>query len=271
MEARLIIDAPAAGAWNMAVDEALLESAASGGRACLRFYQWSEPTLTLGYFQSHADRQSHPPSAACPCVRRATGGGAIVHDRELTYSFTLPVSGRGIGELKPLYEMFHQTLIEELAAWGAVATLCNGNRSAHLVGSDEYVGSVGSVETATRGEPAGWNSPEPFLCFQRRCVGDVLLDDVKVCGSAQRRHRGALLQHGSVLLRRSRAAPELPGIEDQTGRTIVIAELLRGWQRRLADRLGLRWVASAVEDAEARRGEELRIGKFECPAWNCRR
>src|SRR5882724_9809402 len=87
---RLIIDPPAHGAWNMAVDEALLESAAVDGIATLRLYQWSEPTLSLGYFQPAADRQTHPASRECPLVRRASGGGAILHDRELTYSLAIP-------------------------------------------------------------------------------------------------------------------------------------------------------------------------------------
>ncbi len=64
---------------------------------------------------------------------------------------------------------------------------------------------------------------EPFLCFQRRAVGDVVLadpaagTDVKVAGSAQRKHRGAILQHGSLLIARSAAAPELPGLSDLCG------------------------------------------------------
>lgn len=68
---RLLRHAPAPGAWNMAVDEVLLERAV----ACLRFYRWSEPTLSLGYFQAYADRREHPPSLPCAAVRRLTGGG----------------------------------------------------------------------------------------------------------------------------------------------------------------------------------------------------
>jgi len=86
---RLIVDRPAPGAWNMAVDEALLDAAVEQGVAALRFYQWSEPTLSLGYFQRHADRDSHAASHDCTLVRRQSGGGAILHDRELTYSLTL--------------------------------------------------------------------------------------------------------------------------------------------------------------------------------------
>ncbi len=81
--ARLIIDPPAAGRWNMAVDEALLLSAASRRTVTLRVYQWEVPTLSLGYFQPHAQREQHASSRHCPLVRRATGGGAIVHDRRI--------------------------------------------------------------------------------------------------------------------------------------------------------------------------------------------
>jgi lipoate-protein ligase A len=102
--ARLIIDPPASGAWNMAVDEALLRSAAQRGTATLRFYQWSEPTLSLGYFQAADDRQQHFASLACPLVRRASGGGAIVHDRELTYSLAMPLSNTRTAQATRLYE-----------------------------------------------------------------------------------------------------------------------------------------------------------------------
>src|SRR3954464_5256758 len=88
----LIIAAPPDGAWNMALDEALLHRAETDGMATLRFYGWREPTLSLGYFQQHADRALHPASENCTLIRRASGGGAILHDRELTYSIALPKS-----------------------------------------------------------------------------------------------------------------------------------------------------------------------------------
>src|SRR5688500_20216584 len=90
MTSRLLLDVPAPGAWNMAVDEALLESAALENRCTLRFYRWSEPTLSLGYFQRYEDRRQHAASLSCACVRRASGGGAILHDHELTYSLAVP-------------------------------------------------------------------------------------------------------------------------------------------------------------------------------------
>src|SRR5438874_5319096 len=146
--ARLIIDLPAEGQWNMAVDEALLESAAAG-LPTLRFYPWQVPTLSLGYFQNAADRAQHAASLACPLVRRTTGGGAIVHDRELTYSFAAPQTDRRDARAAALYNAFHETLADVLASLDV---------QAHLYRSQPLV-EIGQ--------------DEPFLCFQRRAEGDV--------------------------------------------------------------------------------------------------
>ena len=74
----------------MAVDEALVDDAAARGTCWLRFYGWAEPTLSLGYFQGHEERLAHRPSRQCPVVRRMSGGGAILHDAEITYSLAIP-------------------------------------------------------------------------------------------------------------------------------------------------------------------------------------
>src|SRR5712691_9259535 len=86
---RLLPFTTAAGPWHMAADEVLLETAAAGV-ASLRFYTWSPPTLSLGYFQPAASRLADPLLADLPWVRRASGGEALVHDRELTYALALP-------------------------------------------------------------------------------------------------------------------------------------------------------------------------------------
>jgi lipoate-protein ligase A len=183
---RIIHDPPASGTWNMAIDEMMLETVAASGQPLLRFYEWSEPTLSLGYFQAIADRHQHAASLSCAAVRRSTGGGAILHDRELTYSIALPLADRWSQAATKMYDLFHGSLINTLAHFGFAATLCE----------------------ATLHRLTG----EPFLCFQRRAKGDVLLGSHKIAGSAQRRKFGALLQHGSVLFERSRFAPELFGI-----------------------------------------------------------
>jgi lipoate-protein ligase A len=187
MNLRLIHDPPASGVWNMAVDEMMLDTVAATGQPILRFYAWDEPTLSLGYFQALEDRLAHTASLQSPVVRRSTGGGAIVHDREITYSIALPLADRWSAQATELYASFHDSLIVVLAQLGLAATLC--------------------PETLVSLQPE-------FLCFQRRAKGDVLVGPHKVAGSAQRRRHKALLQHGSVILARSQAAPEIAGLGD---------------------------------------------------------
>ena len=192
----------------MAVDEALLEAAAEG-QGTLRFYRWSEPTLSLGYFQQYPDRWQHEPSRQCAVVRRASGGGAILHDIELTYSLAVPAAHPLAADRLGCYRAMHAALVEALADWGVQAVvLQQADKESH--------------------------HRQPFLCFQRRAPGDVLVDGVKIAGSAQRRCRGAVLQHGSVLLGRSAAAPELPGLANLSGKQVDHRQLLDAWLQRLA-------------------------------------
>ena len=243
---RLILDPPAPGAWNMAVDEALLESAATARRATLRFYGWSEPTVSLGYFQRNQSRQEHPPSLGCAVVRRSTGGGAIVHDRELTYSFTAPMADRFSDEAGRLYRTFHDTLAELLVEMGLPAEV-NGAPSARSAAS------------------------EPFLCFLRRTQGDLLVGPHKVAGSAQRRHKRGVLQHGSVLLRASPCAPELPGLNDLSPQTIANNELIDAWTSRLGRALHVRVDREEVSPSESTRATEVHDRRFGTTEWTARR
>ena len=248
-ELRMIFHGPASGAWNMAVDEALLHAAAETGRATLRFYEWEEPTLSLGHFQSVAEREQHRPSLACPLVRRASGGGAILHDRELTYSIVLP-RGTAMPAVK-LYEIVHQTLIGTLASLGIVSALyqndspCYGRANRH--------------------------TPEPFMCFERRSCFDIVSGGGKVVGSAQRRRQGAVLQHGSILLAKSTSAPELSGIYELTGRKLEAQELAATWLPALAEALNLTTREGGMSDEELRLADLLAGGRFGAAAYARRR
>jgi lipoate-protein ligase A len=245
-QARLIIDPPAPGSWNMAVDEALLQTAGGGEPPTLRLYRWSEPTLSLGYFQRAADRRLHPASAGCEMVRRSSGGGAILHDRELTYSFVTPQTGRGSPQAETLYGVFHESLIEALGRLGVTARL---------------------VAAPDGRSPA----EQPFLCFQRRSRGDVVADQAKVVGSAQRRRSHGMLQHGSILLGRSDFAPELPGMTDLTGRPFPADRLLDEWLPRLSERLAIRFEQGGIRDAERAVAQTLVVDRFGHDSWTLRR
>jgi lipoate-protein ligase A len=242
---RLFVDPPADGAWHMAVDEVLLESAAEQGGASLRFYPWREPTLSLGYFQEYVDRAAHRASGVCACVRRQTGGGAIVHDRELTYSLALCVAHPVATDSGRLYCLVHEAIVGVLGQFGIRAGMCQ-------------------PEETDRGE-------QPFLCFERRGAFDILIDGSKICGSAQRRHRGAILQHGSLLLATSPHAPELPGIQELGGGTLDPADLAAAMAQELAPRLRLALDPQALGEPERDAARALFSGKYCRETWTRRR
>jgi lipoate-protein ligase A len=246
-QGRLLIDPPSPGPWNMGVDEVLWEDAEQG-ELSIRFYSWTPATLSLGYFQPIEQRRGHAASAQCPVVRRASGGGAIVHDddsRELTYSVAFPAAGRARHVQQWLYDVMHSSLIEALSTWRILAQLCP---------TTEGLGGV-----------------QPFLCFERHSAGDVLIEGHKVAGSAQRRSARALLQHGSVLLSRSPAAPELPGISQLSGVTLGWDQIRRAWLESLQRIWPAHWQMVSLTAAQRERVSDKVAAKFAHTRWNQRR
>jgi lipoate-protein ligase A len=240
------VDPPASGAWNMAVDEAQLEVAIARQRPRIRFYRWSEATVSLGYFQSHRERDGHSASCQCPIVRRPSGGGAIVHDQELTYSLVVPNYRGKADDHTAFYAAVHRELVRVLAAQGVAAQLC------------QEVGGQAAAGAA-------------FLCFQRLSVGDVLVAGAKIAGSAQRRRDGVLLQHGSLLLARSAAAPELPGLAELTGVRLDPQQFVRAWAVQIEKNLGLELQSSACDAALLERARQLVAEKYAAADWTERR
>ncbi|MFZ1932136.1 MAG: biotin/lipoate A/B protein ligase family protein [Thermoguttaceae bacterium] len=277
----LLLDPPADGAWNMAVDETLLEAAADEGRCTLRFYQWAEPTLSLGYFQAYSARAGHEASRRSAAVRRTSGGGAILHDFDVTYSLAVPDGHPLAANRLRTYRVVHDALIEVLADAGIEASLFSpgtpglgrGNHSP----APRWGGSCTAAPSPAAAEGGQCNCPpnaigdcrhsEPFLCFQRRAAGDVLVKGEKIAGSAQRRRRGAVLQHGSVLLARSPAAPELDGLKELAAETILVEEFIEAWLEKLAAALVVQWRRGSLGDADRRRATELATEKYASPAW----
>jgi lipoate-protein ligase A len=244
---RVIVDRPGAGDWNMALDEALAEQAEAQGIATLRLYAWEPATLSLGYFQRYDERVGHLPSRELACVRRPSGGGAIVHDRELTYSLAIPDARGQKSRREALYRIVHAAIIEVFAACGANLDVCGST-------------------TAKRGAGS-----EPFLCFERRAAGDLLCGSAKVVGSAQRRNRGAVLQHGSILLGKSPHAPDLPGIEDLSSRTIERELLADSLAQVIGSALNMSPQSVGIEDSTRGRADELVAAKYANTAWTHRR
>jgi len=171
---RLFVDSPASGAENMARDHALMERAASIGAWTLRVYAWNAPTISLGRNQTARGRYDLDRIRArgIGVVRRPTGGRAILHDREITYSVTAPTDGAG--DLRASYERINRLLVDALRWMGVDARIA-----------------------APAGRAA---APGIAPCFDEPAAGELTVDGRKLAGSAQWRADGALLQHGSILI-----------------------------------------------------------------------
>jgi lipoate-protein ligase A len=239
---RVLPYSAADGPHNMAADEVLLQSAIKGN-ASLRFYGWTEATVSLGYFQPEKGRRDDPSLGALPFVRRASGGGALVHHLEVTYALAVsPEASWQMGD--PWPKRMHAIIAAALQEFGIKARL-------HIPSSDPpYTGA---------------------LCFAHLTAGDLLIGSSKVVGSAQRRQRGALLQHGGILLARSPHAPMLPGIRELTGRCLTVEETCDSVRRSFAARAGWEVAPGEWTDAERQSTEELAAIKYSQDWWNRKR
>jgi len=240
---RLLPFAVADGPHNMAADEALLESAAAGV-ASLRFYGWSEATVSLGYFQPERIRQRDPRLAPLPFVRRPSGGATLVHDYEVTYALALPAGQPWQTEERWLRRM-HEIVASALKQLGLEVQAIPDKSE------QRYLGTL--------------------LCFLQLMHGDLAIGWSKVVGSAQRKRRGALMQHGSILLAASPFTPSLPGIRELSGRTLTIEETCEAVRSAFARQTGWNLEPSDWTGAERRRIEELAAAKYGHDTWNRKR
>ncbi len=163
-----LVDGPHSGAFNMALDEALLEAAPALGQPLLRFYEWTEPAATFGYFQAYAEVARL--TALRPLVRRPTGGGLVPHDRDYTYTLVVP----------PTHDWYR------LRARDSYRRVHDWLRHAFgRLGWQTELASIARVEG-------------PGQCFIGAEQFDVLWQGAKIAGAAQRRTRSGLLIQGSL-------------------------------------------------------------------------
>ncbi len=169
---RLLPDAAGDAAWNMALDETLLESHRQGlTPPTLRFYSWTPPALSLGYAQPLSDVNLDACAAAgIAVVRRSTGGRAVLHRGEFTYAV---IASEGFpASVAGTYRMITEVLATAIARLGAPTAIAPGKLS-----------RAGSAS-----------------CFQSATQADLVALGRKLVGSAQTRREGAFLQHGAVML-----------------------------------------------------------------------
>jgi len=198
---RLLVSPPLPGPDNMALDDALLDRARFSGECVLRLYAWSTPTLSFGRHQRA--RGLYDPARLAErgvdAVRRPTGGRAVLHHREITYSVTAPTGALAStgGSLRSAYLRINRLLVAALRVLG-----------------------VDAREAAAHGRAP---RPDGAPCFEVPTGGELVLETArgaaKLVGSAQWQENGALLQHGSILIDddqstvaslAARALPEVP-------------------------------------------------------------
>lgn len=165
------------GAWNMALDEALLRSTAENNKSpTLRIYNWEPPTLSLGFAQTVKDVDlANLKHAGWDLVRRPTGGRAILHIDELTYSVTAPLDDPLLaGSLLESYQKISLALLAGLVKLGIDA-----------VGDKTYPNGTAS-------------SAQNPVCFEIPSNYEITSRGKKLIGSAQARKYGGILQHGAL-------------------------------------------------------------------------
>jgi lipoate-protein ligase A len=184
---RLLISPPARGAWNMAVDEAMLEHVGRGkSLPTLRLYAWEPPCLSLGYAQPFADVDTaRLEGRGWDVVRRPTGGRAILHTDELTYSITAPLDEpRVAGSVLESYNRLAAALLKAVQLLDVPVAMTDG--SAH-----------GGSSSAS---PRGGNAAPGPVCFEVPSAYEITVNGKKLIGSAQARRRDGVLQHGTLPL-----------------------------------------------------------------------
>ena len=175
---RLLITPASHGAWNMAIDEALLEAVGQNQSIpTLRLYAWETPCLSIGYAQPYVDvDELRLNQLGWEWVRRPTGGRAILHTDELTYSVMAPLSEpRVAGSVLESYQRLSKALLTALHSLNVPA-------QAHLI------------------NPTGNNQGNGPVCFEVPSNYEIVVGDKKLIGSAQARRKNGVLQHGTLPL-----------------------------------------------------------------------
>jgi lipoate-protein ligase A len=252
---RLVVHPKMEGQLNMAVDEALAEAVGRGeSPPVIRLYGFSPATLSLGRFQKTKGQFSFRRLAAdgVTLVRRPTGGHAVLHDDELTYSVALPKSGGGLSRKREVYLFIADMLLAGLSNLGIRGTI-NAAQQGDIHNPDCF-GSAGEYEISGTGGR-------------------------KLIGSAQMTTRTAILQHGSIPLRNPGAGVTRyleagqpleshppSSLNEESGRTLGFEEVreafARGFQAAVHAEL------SEVLPAEYTRAEEILAAKYGTDAWN---
>ncbi len=264
---RLLLEpVPARGAWNMAADEAILEAVGRGDSLpTLRLYAWEPACLSLGYAQPITDVDIPRLQArGWEMVRRLTGGRAVLHTDEITYSVIAPLKEpRVAGTVLESYSRLAAALVETLRLLSL------------------------PVEVQERAGTGG-KTPNP-VCFEVPSTSEITVGGKKLVGSAQARRRDGILQHGSLPLTgdltrilqvlvfpdeeaRARAAVHLleraTTVETALGRVVSWNEAAQAFTAAFRSALALDLRPGELSPQEKERAGQLAAAKYAIPDWS---
>jgi len=265
---RLLITGTATGAANMAIDQAIMEAVAEGRAApTLRFYAWEPPCLSLGYTQPLADVDLEQLSArGWDVVRRMTGGRAILHTDEMTYSMIA----------SPEHPLMHGYVLDSYLriSHGLVAGL-------RRLGIDAQ-------------EAPGTNRAGPDVsaaCFEVPSAYEIIAGDRKILGSAQARRSTSVLQHGSLPLAgdltrvvdclrfedeaerhalRASLAGHAATVEELLGQAVTVEQAVEAMIAGMAEALAIDFIPGELTGQERTWAGELMRDKYAHDSWTLR-
>ena len=252
---RFIDTGPCGAFYNMALDEAIAKALSTGNLpSTLRIYGWDVPSVSIGYFQKVSDINiDYCLGKGIPIVRRPTGGRAILHDYEITYSFSAKTdSGIFSKGLLDSYEKISRAFNLALLKIGLAS------------------------ELKLQREPHRNGSP---LCFQSTSYGEITIFGKKVIGSAQKRWPGYFLQQGSIpfiineneiakvfRLRSSEIEKKFTGLKNIFS-DLNIEHLKNSLRVSFEETFDAKFVSSFPTPDEVSLAEELKTQKYLLPRW----
>lgn len=261
---------PCRASFNMALDEALLEWNSKGEIGpVLRFYQWENPTLSIGYFQKIKEEidLQQVEQLGLSIVRRPTGGRGVLHEHELTYSVIVSEDYPGMPEtVTEAYRVISGGVLEGFRNLGLQAEFSVPERQQKAISPTE----------------------KSAVCFDTPSWYELVVEGKKVAGSAQTRQKGVILQHGAILLsleieklislfhfsserakeRMRKSLPERAVAIDQlTSEKISVEACIAAFKQGFEDSLGIELIPYELTEEQLAEVETIEKEKYANEAW----
>ncbi len=269
MDWRFIQDSYYGAYTNMAIDEALLQSEVP----VVRFYRWRPPAISVGYFQKLEEEidLAECKRRGIDYVRRITGGKAVLHDRELTYSFVISqeLMPKSITES---YKAISQAILTALRNLGLKVEM----NPAPLSKGRVNIKRCGVKEKISQAQKSS-------LCFDTPSYYEIIVNGKKIVGSAQVRKNGKILQHGSILIdidiekmcslfkgggKISQVQEKVTSLNNELEKEIEFKDLAPALKKGFEENFNIKLIPDELTRKESVLAQEIAATKFSTRKWN---